>query len=332
MRTAEDNADDRTGRPRRMGDEPSPEPEHTGQSAPASRSRISGAELETRFDRWRSARRNQRIADIAGDHARTWRRGFAWAMGVGAVVLVAASGVTRDDFEADRAGNAARIAQLERLLEEAQAVPDDAAAAERLTALAAAATAAAAAVAQAQQGFAELHHRSSVEQDTHNGAPNDAMTATAEHRRALSGYFAEGSYLAEDKDAYTWQNVLPFDATTEIDPRFAWYLRYDGWEASDPSAYAWDVETVMPEVGSLKLSGAADRTRVVWLCTDTATGEVLAWATAIFSFAEQSGLFDDLSVTITAAGAAHQHPAVQDDDNVRILEINGLSAAGEEQT
>lgn len=52
----------------------------------------------------------------------------------------------------------------------------------------------------------------------------------------------------------------------------------------------------------------ADTATAVWLCRDTGTGEVLAWASAGYTYDGTRGLFSKLGVVVTAAGAAHEHP------------------------
>ena len=94
-----------------------------------------------------------------------------------------------------------------------------------------------------------------------------------------------------------------------IDPRFPWYVRYEGLKASSPGAYAWSVESVMPDLATQDATGTTRTARVIWLCRDTAGGQVLAWANAAYSYDGKAGTFADLKVVVTAAGAEHQQGA-----------------------
>jgi hypothetical protein len=136
------------------------------------------------------------------------------------------------------------------------------------------------------------------------------MLAVAEHRRALAPYFSPKSYLVDDAEAYRWSTVDSFDAGTEIDPRYAWYVRYDGQTADDPGTYRWKLETVLPDLKRSSAAVPTDSARVVWLCRDTATGEVLAWANGHYRYDGKTGVFDELEVVVTVAGAQYRLTAV----------------------
>ncbi|MFB7917089.1 hypothetical protein [Streptomyces sp. NPDC056061] len=291
-------------------------------AVPQTRRRLTGVELEARFDDWRT----RREARTPEDGARVLRRGLGALMGTGIAALVITSALTGNSFATARAGNDVRITALEKQVAEAEAESGETDAAERMAKLSDAAAAAAGEVAVAQHAYAKLHHDSSMQPDTGNGAPNEAMLATAEHRRDLAPHFSKSSYLAGDEDAYTWQNVLPFDADSEIDPRFAWYVRYDGGKASAPDTYTWEVGAVTPDLdsGQALRTGTTDRARAVWLCRDTKTGDVLAWADANYIYDGTKGVFDDLAVVVTAAGAVHQHPSRRTQDTPWAPEISDL--------
>ncbi|MGI8306945.1 hypothetical protein [Saccharopolyspora hattusasensis] len=292
-------------------------------TAPQTRRKLTGVELEARFDAWRNEQRAKREARTPEDGARMLRRGLGVIMGAAILALVIASAVTGKVFQADKAENDSRITILEKQVTDAQAMPVDTDLPEKMTKLSEAAAADAGKVRDAQQTYAELYHQSSTQPGTDNGAPNEAMAATAEHRKVLAPLFSKTSYVADDEDAYTWQNVVPFDAASEIDPRFPWYVRYDGWKASDSGTYSWKVETVMPNLGSQDFSGATNEAKAVWLCRDVKSGYVLAWASAVYTYDGQSGVFDDLNVVVTAAGAAHQHPGRKKPDGSDAPEPSG---------
>lgn len=300
--------------------------------APATGRRLSGAELEGRFEDWRSERREKREERTPEDDARRVRRGLSIAMGAGILALVVASGVTGQSFEASQARGAERITELTAQAEEAEAAPVDEDLSEQMAELSQAAAADAGKVSQAQQGFAELHHRASTEPDPGNGAPNEATLQIAEHRRVLAPLFDEGSYMAGEEDAYSWTSSTPFDPSQEIDPRFAWYVGYDEAKASSPDAYAWSVETVMPDLDAKDPSGLTSTGQVIWLCKDTETGQVLAWANASYVYDGEKGVFDDLEVVVTAAGDEHKQSGGPEPSRPEVPEISapGTGAADDE--
>ncbi|UJW28868.1 hypothetical protein L3Q67_26900 [Saccharothrix sp. AJ9571] len=295
----------------------------TRRTAPPTRRKVTGLELEARFDGWRDAQRARRKVRATEDSARILRRRLSVIMSAGILALVVISAVTGNGFTAARSANDSTIMNLEEQISDARAGPVDLDLPRTMSELSHAAATDAGKVQAAQQTYTTLYHQSSMQPGTDNGAPNEAMVATAEHRKVLAPLFSKDSYLATDEDAYTWQNVLPFDAAREIDPRFAWYVRYDGWAASDPSTYTWKVETVMPDLASPEVSGATQEATVVWLCRDTTTSTVLAWASASYIHDGTRGLFDDLEVVVTAAGAAHQHPSSSAPDGSGVPELAG---------
>lgn len=163
-------------------------------------------------------------------------RAAAVVTGAAIVALVATSAATRDNVEAQRSANDAAIAARQARLAAAEAAPETAGLQARLRKLSRAAATDAAKVRDAQQAYAPLYYDASRQPTAENGTPNTAMLLTAEHRKALAPLFDPKSSVVDDRDAYSWHNVLPFDEDTRIDPRFAWYVRYDGEDASPPAA------------------------------------------------------------------------------------------------
>jgi hypothetical protein len=277
--------------------------------APATRRRVSGVELEARFEDWRSERLEERQARTPEESARRTRMVWSAVMGVAILGLAAAAGVTGKSFEAEHAANADRITSLQSQVQEAKAIPVATDLSGKMTRLTETAATDAQKVAEAQQRFAQLNHEASTQPSAGNGTPNAAMLQIAEHRRALAPLFSPRSFLADEKGAYSWTSVTPFDPSTQIDPRFPWYVRYEGLKASSPDAYAWSVESVMPDLAAQDETVTTRTARVVWLCRDTADGQVLAWANAVYTYDGKAGTFDALKVVVTAAGAAHQQDA-----------------------
>ena len=277
--------------------------------APATRRRVSGVELEARFEGWRSERRGERQARTPEESARRTRLVLSAAMGVAILGLAAAAGVSGKGFEAEHAANADRISALQVQIEDDRSTPVAPDLPGKMTRLMEAAAKDAQKVAEAQQRFAQLHYEAATQPNAGNGTPNAATLQIAEHRRTLAPLFSPRSFLADGKGAYSWTSVTPFDPSTQIDPRFPWYVRYEGLKASSPEAYAWSVESVMPDLATQDATGSTNTARVIWLCRDTAGGQVLAWANAAYSYGGKAGTFADLKVVVTAAGAEHQQGA-----------------------
>ncbi|MFC8125559.1 hypothetical protein [Streptomyces sp. NPDC057302] len=279
--------------------------------APKTCKKVTGAELEERFAGWTMRRREKAQVRPPEDNARLIRRGVTAVMGVGILALVVATGVAGESFKASTADNKARIVQLKGQLDDAQSTPVTADPAADLSKLTEAAAADAKKVATGEQAFATLFHQASVQPSANNGAPNKATLEIIQHRRDMAPLFSKDSFLASDKEAYSTSSLTPFDATTEIDPRYAWYIRYDGQNAAAPSTYAWKVETVMPDLSIKNVSGMTNQAKVVWLCRDTKGGEVLAWASARYVHNGTTGAFDHLALVVTAAGAQYENPAIK---------------------
>jgi hypothetical protein len=305
-------------------------PEQESESMPGekpavskTRTKVTGVELEERFAGWMMRRREKGQARAPADNARLLRRGVTAVMSAGILALVITAGVTGESFKTTTADNEARILQLTQQLDDAQSKPAKADVGAQLSELAEAAAADAKKVAAGEQTFAELYHQADVQPSPKNGAPNQATLEIVKHRRDLAPLFGKDSFLVSDKEAYSTSSLTPFDATTEIDPRHAWYIRYDGDKAAAPSTYAWKVETVMPDLSVKGGSGATNQARVIWLCRDTTSGEVLAWASARYVRNGTAGAFDHLALVVTAAGAPHENPAVRMPAGSGIPELSG---------
>ncbi|MER6520109.1 hypothetical protein ABT246_25045 [Streptomyces sp. NPDC001553] len=280
-------------------------------AAPKTRKKVTGAELEKRFANWTMHQRDRAQARSPANNARLIRRGVTAVMGVGILALVVATGVAGERFKATTADNEAQIIQLKGHLDDAQSTPVKANAGAQLSKLTEAAAADAKQVASGEQTFATLYHQAGVQPSPNNGTPNQATLEIVKHRRDMASLFSEGSFLVSDKEAYSTSSLTPFDATTEIDPRHAWYIRYDGQNAAAPSTYAWTAETVMPDLSTKDGSGATNQAKVVWLCRDTKSGEVLAWASARYVHNGTTGAFDHLALVVTAVGAQYENHATK---------------------
>lgn len=292
-------------------------------AAPKTRKKVTGAELEERFASWTMRHREKVRTRSPEDNTRLIRRSVTAVLGVGILILVVATGVAGESFKASTADNEAQIVQLKGHLDDARTTPVKADAGAQLSQLTEAAAADAKKVATGEQTFATLYHQASVQPSPNNGAPNQATLEIIKHRRDMAALFSKDSFLVSDKEAYSTSSLTPFDATTEIDPRHAWYIRYAGQNAAAPSTYAWKVETVMPDLSVKDGSGATNQAKVVWLCRDTKSGEVLAWASARYVHNGTTGAFDYLALVVTAAGAQYENPAIKMPAGSGVPELSG---------
>ncbi|MGW0577109.1 hypothetical protein ACWD25_14295 [Streptomyces sp. NPDC002920] len=291
-------------------------------AAPKTRKKVTGAELEERFAGWTMRQRERVQTRSPEDNARLIRRSVTAVMGVGILALVVATGVAGESFKASTADNEAQIVQLKGQLDDARSTPVKADAGAQLSKLTEAAAADAKKVATGEQTFATLYRQAGVQPSPNNGVPNRATLEIIKHRRDMAALFSEDSFLVSNKEAYSTSSLTPFDATTEIDPRHAWYIRYAGRNAAAPSTYAWKVETVMPDLSVKDGSGATNQAKVVWLCRDTKSGEVLAWASARYVRNATTGAFGHLALVVTAAGAQYENPAIKMPAGSGVLELS----------
>ncbi|PZT90617.1 MAG: hypothetical protein DI630_30605 [Gordonia sp. (in: high G+C Gram-positive bacteria)] len=321
---------------REQGDDPIEGEQHiiaaAGSSAvPRTRTRLTGDDLEARFDGWAIKRRQRRQERSEEDVARTMRRGAGVILGLGIVALVVTSGVSGEINGSTSAANTSRIDELQQQLVEIEAEPVDTNAGTAMAEVTDAAAADAKTVAVEQQEFSTLYYQASTQPTNNNGSPNKPMLQTAEHRKDLAPFFAESSYVVEGDAAYRWETVDPYDTTTQIDPRFAWYVRYDGAKAKNPDSYTWQVESVTPDLDQgedATQPGSGQSAQVVWTCRDTQTKTVLAWASARYTRAGETGTFDKLELVVTSAGA-QDAPTTGHDKSVTVPEIGELGQGTE---
>ncbi|MYR60063.1 hypothetical protein GTY54_28810, partial [Streptomyces sp. SID625] len=254
------------------------------------------------------------------------RRSVTAVLGVGILALAVATGVAGESFKASTADSEAQIVQLKGQLDDAQSTPVKSDASAQLSKLTEAAAAEAKKVATGEQTFATLYHQAGVQPSPHNGAPDQATLEIIKHRRDMAPLFSKDSFLVSDKEAYSTSSLSSFDATTEIDPRHAWYIRYDGPNAAAPNTYVWKVETVMPDLSLRNVSTMSNQAKVVWLCRDTESGEVLAWASARYVRNGTAGAFDHLALVVTAAGAQYEQLSIKIPAGSGVPEPGGTGA------
>lgn len=219
------------------------------------------------------------------------------------VVLATVTEMSHSNHEKRRESNAAQITALEQSLAQARRRADVTGRAEALSGLVEEATKAADAVAVGQQRYAELAYAanpnpsatSKVTSPPENGAgtrgdgvPGPSALAMVQQRRVLARYWSEDSLVVGPAEAYVFDTVDPF-GPGQVDPRWPWYLHYDGPRAADPATYEWTRLSIAPATEQAtgpatepsEGAGRAPRlVKVVWVCEETKTGDVLAWASA----------------------------------------------------
>lgn len=261
------------------------------------RAKVTGAELEARFDRWAAEKRQRLAARTPSDNHGLIRRGILAALGPALVALAVLTGLSNRSYERAVAANDSQISRL-GLDIAAGLGADKTVTSEMMAALGADAAKDAEQVAAKQQEFAGLSMAANKEvaSDKGNGTPGKAMNALVDHRRSLAEHWDKKSLIVSDDLAYSFTTSPYFD-DDEIDPRFPWYVRYDGMMASEPSTYSWGVESAMPALD------APPTANVVWVCRDS-KGAVLAWASAVYDGGTKT--FRDLALVITVEGAEHE--------------------------
>ena len=266
--------------------------------APKTRA-YTGEELEATFDRWvadRHARAAVKKANRTPEAtSRTARRTVAAVLGVSMLGTAVFSNLAGTSYENEYAANLAAIGDLQQA-----AAPDPAGTSKAVDGQAVAALTARAAgqaqnVADGQNRFATLYLAATTAPDTGNGTPDTADLEAAGHRRNLAQYWDPASLIVAEPLAYQWTTAPVLD-TGRIDPRFPWYVRYDGLKASDPTDYSWSVDAVMPDLASPTTA------QVVWANKER-NGTVLAWATAAYT--DTTRKFNRLTLVVTAEGARH---------------------------
>lgn len=260
---------------------------------PKRREKVTAQEMEQRFEGWAMARREKAAERTPEQSAARLRRNPLAGMLLVIAVLVVFVGIEGNGYQAASAQAQSRLTELEADLAAAQASRDDEARTRELIELSEEVSTKAGEVAEAQQGFAALERKAATSPSPDNGAPSKQMRAVAEHRRTLAPYFDDNSFVVEGEGAYQWSTAVTYEAD-EVDPRYAWYVRHDDTVPSPPSASTWRVEAAMPVVGQ------EGRAHVVWVCIDSDTGQVLAYASADYSAKDDT--FSSLAVGVTALG------------------------------
>lgn len=249
------------------------------------------AKTKAKWARFQASRKRR----SSEEKAALGRRVTIGAVGVLTVGTIVIGSVAENGYRASQGETAEKIESLQTQITEAQEDVDAAPSADDLVRLSDKASRAAKTVAADQQKFAQLIDAAQKSKGPQNGAPSKEMNAVAEHRKALAKNFTDTSFVVDDEEAYQWSTAVSHEPD-EIDPRYPWYIRYDGDRASGAKASTWEVASVTPKIDG---SGAS----VLFTCTDTTTGDLLAWASSDYD--AQAEAFTDLEVKRTALGQDH---------------------------
>ncbi|WP_328530200.1 hypothetical protein OG984_03165 [Nocardioides sp. NBC_00368] len=205
------------------------------------------------------------------------------------VVLATATEMSHSNEEERRESNAARITALEQRLAQARRRADVTRRAEALSGLVEEATKSAEAVAVGQQRYAELAYAANPNASATSkagprgdGVPSSPVLAMVQQRRVQAPYWSEDSLVVGPEEAYVFDTVDPF-GPGQIDPRWPWYLHYNGPRATDPATYEWTTLSIAPTTEPFEDTARTPRlVKVVWVCQETKTGDVFAWASAVY--------------------------------------------------
>jgi len=268
---------------------------------------LSADELDTamkaRVDRWKidpeklAARHEQRRLARAA-HNRQPKKTIRLSVGVGIALTVVAGAcvaVTNMNSEQTQQVSAANTQKIEELTAHVNYL-EGPGTSTNATALQAAKTAEAELngvrekaneVASLQNGFATLltAHQASPG----NGAPSQGFLDSVKHRATLAPYFSPGTYLLDAAGIASQGSDLGL-ASGQIDPRLPWYQA-----KPEASTCSWEAVSVTPSAG-----GSPSLTDVTWLCRDSKTDDLLAWASGSWSKGVKA--FVSLTVGSTSLG------------------------------
>lgn len=263
-------------------------------SSAQQREKVSGKQLEARFDQWSSSTKNRLAARTSEQNGSVARRALAVVLLMAMGFMAISMNMQDRAHEEQVTANQQRIDQLDTDLQVAEVPVEPKDVKTEVSNLSTEVAAASRRVAQKQQRYAELYFTSDNSPSPGNGVPTKADLEIASHRRSLAGLFAPDTFQVAGDKAYQWTSVVDVEPD-KVDPRYDWYIRYNGLKVADPKTYTWQVESAMP---SLSQEGQAE---VVWVCRTT-EGETLAWARA--SYDSRTKVFTDLDLVVTRAGQA----------------------------
>lgn len=275
--------------------------------------KVTGAELEAKFDNWSAEKRSALAARTPEQNGRAFRRGLCIALALclsGMAVFTSLSTNAREATIRDQGRQVDALSkQLDELTDNAGTATDDEdeepVTADSLMALNKRAVTKAEKVADGQNAYADLAVKTNkaITSGEGNGAPSDEMLDMVDHRTELADDWDPSSFIVSDEDVEIFTTAELYDVAKKIDPRFPWYIRYDGAVATDAKDYSWHVESVQP---SIEEPGEAS---TIWVSKD-GEGTVLAWASAVYD--DERGTFDGLELVVSAEGMKHARTGTAD--------------------
>lgn len=267
--------------------------------------KVTAEELEARFTARKAERTARKAEKPRREMGQLVRTVVASAMGVGIAGFTLGLNAANTQYHADVSANESKIASI---LEAVRTVsPEQEGETEgTLKAALEAAQTRSDQLAESEQRFAEIAWEGNTEPAASDGTPGNAALRSLEHRRVMAEYFSPEALLLTDAQAYSFRTEGLLDPG-KIDPRQAWFVGYEPGStpgqprtAMSPTRYAWKTASVAP-------SGTPGVFSVVWTNTDTATGDLLSWATARYSV--DANRFNTLAVHTTTLGETRQMQA-----------------------
>ena len=274
---------------------------------------VSSQDLEARFQEWARARSDQ------PEEVKIRRQQRLLTGGLVVVLAAAAVGVGLglDHLNTQISDEQAQTQQLRTQIDDLPTDPEaDTSLQDRITEVAMQADERGRALASAQNRFSVLERAADQATPTNDGTPTAADEAVAAHREDLAGLISEDDYLVTDQDPYQWTTGTLFDPVAELDPRWPWFVRYDGDDVAAADSWAWQLDSVTPQLDVQPDPGTLGSADVVFTARDADTDEVLAFAEAVYTADDETvgdetsaGVFSDIQVTTTVAGSEVDAPA-----------------------
>lgn len=293
--------------------EGSPESDQSRDDQPsmAPRAKLTGAQLQERYEQAAAARRSARAQrDAQRPPGRRLR------ITLGALILVGVLGAMAQNTSAantqrEQEQQIDTLTQQVRELQHGQSSADqdstDDAGDEALVTARVDIDTAAAKVADLQNNYrAVLSTRAKALTKGGGSDTPSTLQPLVDHRKQLAKHFAESTFVVDDQVAYATKIKPGYEGGQDmvdgyVDPRYPWVLPINAFASSNASACDWTVLSAMPDIsgdpGSL---GSA-----TWACSTASkggsSGGVVAWASADFD--TQSKTFTNLQVTGTSLRA-----------------------------
>lgn len=293
-----------------------PEQESTSEPVVPARMKITGAQLQERFE----AKAAARAAAKAEAEPSGWPgRGRQVTLGTLSVLALACGLAMGNSASSTSSDQQAQIATLSQRVDElrtkaAPASGDTKAAHDRLVAARRDIDTAASKVARVQTNYSVVV--AARAKKLSKGASSDAdvsLQPLVDQRKALAAHFADSTFLVDDKVAYAAKVGPDFEGDLEltagkVDPRYPWLVPVVGIADANASTCTWQVLVATPDTsGDLTSTGSA-----VWVCRTKGgtasgpTGGVAAWAYADFDHQEK--VFTNLQVITTSLRADLDDP------------------------